>query len=526
MPNCNLTIKNKYIVLPVNMNAKRKKICFYEGENLVWDFDACLDFISPRFYTYLNVSHLRGKTLTVKSSPDIDMSFTFVDIIPSVRYYKEEYRPLSHFSPKIGWMNDPNGLVYADGVYHMFWQHNPTDTRWGNMTWGHTVSSDLIHWSECDSALQPDEMGTMFSGSAIVDKNNITGLKNGKNDPILLYYTAAGDNSAISAGKKFAQCMAYSTDGGKTFEKYENNPIIEHIVGGNRDPKIIWCDELGCYVLALYLDGDVYALFTTNDFINFTELQRISLKGDDECPDFYPLTVENEESSRKWVLSGASDMYLVGEIKNGKFEAVQESKAYFYGHRTSYAAQTFSDMPNGRRVKMAWQIVHAPESPFENQMSIPTEVSLAKLGGMYRLRTLPVHEFESLRTNSESYTVNADGTFCRPLHRKAYDIEISAERDCPDFAVRFFGYEIRIRTSNNTVSYNDVEMPLSYTGNGVKLRLVSDVLGVEIFADDGLVYSMMPGVADYGIRYLRVVPLTKENLMSVDVTVHTLNTIW
>ena len=225
MTDYQLTINNKYITVPVNMNSKRKKIRFFENDQLIWDFDAHIDFISPRFYTYVNISHLMGKTLTLTSSPEIDMSFTFADSIPSDSYYTEEYRPMVHFSAKIGWINDPNGLVYVNGVYHMFFQHNPADINWGNMTWGHAVSKDLVHWCELDSALQPDELGTMFSGSGIIDTKNVTGLKKAELDPVLVYYTAAGGNSAISAGKGHTQCMAYSLDGGMTFTKYIGNPV-------------------------------------------------------------------------------------------------------------------------------------------------------------------------------------------------------------------------------------------------------------------------------------------------------------
>ena len=429
-----------------------------------------------------------------------------------------------HFSAKIGWINDPNGLVYVNGVYHMFFQHNPADINWGNMTWGHAVSKDLVHWCELDSALQPDELGTMFSGSGIIDTKNVTGLKKAELDPVLVYYTAAGGNSAISAGKGHTQCMAYSLDGGMTFTKYIGNPVIDHIEGGNRDPKVVWCEEMNCYVLALYLDRDEYALFRSDDLIRFTEIQRLHLRGDDECPDLYPLSVENESASRKWVFSGASDRYLIGNFKNGKFVPVQESKPYFYGHRTSYAAQSFSDVPD-RRIKIAWDVLHAPESVFENQMGIPVEVSLCKIGSDYRLRTLPVKEFEELRTSTHIYVTKQDG-FKLALDRKAYDIELSAPKNSPDFVIRFFGYELKVKPSDNTLSYNDVVMPLSYSGNGISLRIISDVLGIEIFADDGLIYSLAGSLADYGIRYLTVEPLSKDNMPQATVTVHTLKGIW
>ncbi len=521
-----VVIRNKYIVVPVNMNMKKKKICFWKNGDVIWDFDAHIDFAAPQFHTYVNIGHLAGQTLLLSAEPEIDLHFTFADEIPAINYYADENRPMVHFTPKIGWINDPNGLVRYDGVYHAFFQHNPADTAWGNMTWGHAVSTDLIHWQELDCALQPDEMGTMFSGSGIVDKHNITGLKKGEYAPLLLYYTAAGDNSEISKGKCFTQCMAYSTDGGKTFTKYENNPVIGHIAACNRDPKVVWCEELGCYLLALYLDGDEYILFTSDDLLHFTQLQRLHLPGDDECPDIYPLNVENEPGVRKWVFSGASDRYRIGEFKNGCFSVTpQPAKPYFYGHWTSYAAQTFSDT-GSRRIKIAWDVLHAPGSTFENQLGIPVEVSLVKVGGEYRLRTLPIKEFEALRIDSQCVLANALGDFTYPLSRNAYDIELTAPKSSPDFALRFFGYELLIKPSENALHYNDVTMPLSYTGADIKLRLISDVLGLEIFADDGLIYSVLGSLTDYSIRYMRIEPLSGNIRPDVQLQIHTLKGIW
>ena len=168
MSNHQTTIKNKYIVLPINMNSKTKKISFYEGDNLIFDFDAHIDFNTPQYYSYMNIERFKGRTVFITSEPRIDIRFTFVDAIPMAGIYKEELRPMVHFTSRIGWINDPNGLTYYNGRYHMFFQHNPAGSDWGNMTWGHAISDDLIHWHETDSALCPDGLGTMFSGSGII----------------------------------------------------------------------------------------------------------------------------------------------------------------------------------------------------------------------------------------------------------------------------------------------------------------------------------------------------------------------
>ncbi len=523
MANYQITVQNKYIVVPVNMYGKRKRIHFYEGETLLWDFDAAIDFDTPHFYTYVDISHLMGKAVTLVPAPEIDLRFTFTDAIPTAGYYHEELRPMVHFTPKIGWLNDPNGLVCVDGVYHLFFQHNPADTNWGNMHWGHAISNDLIHWHELDAALKPDRLGTMFSGSGIIDRRNASGLQQGEKPPVLVFYTACGGANALSAGKPSTQCMAYSNDGGMTFTKYAHNPVIPHITGGNRDPKVIWCEELGCYVLALYLDQIEYALFTSRDLLRFAELQRIHLRGDGECPDFYPLEVENEAGVRKWVFIGAADHYLVGTFQKGRFVPDQEIKPYISGHRTSYASQSFSDVP-GRRIRIAWDTQSVPETVFNCQMGIPTEVSLRKVGSEYRLRTLPVREFESIRV--ESSMLSAHDPIRHRLQRRAYDVEITAPKGSPDFAVRFFGYELKVKPSDNTLCFDDVVMPLSYTGGDIHLRLISDTVSLEIFADEGLLYAVSGARADYSLCYLTVEPLDGTVRPEAVIRIHTLKGIW
>ena len=518
-----ITIKNKYLVLPINMNSKNKKIGLYNNGRLIFDFDAHIDFITPSFYTYLDVERFKGQTVSFRSEPHIDMRFTLTDTVPDTGLYKEELRPMTHFTPRLGWINDPNGLVYDGDRYHLFFQHNPAGSTWGNMTWGHAVSSDLISWTELEGALHPDEMGTMFSGSAIVDCANVSGLKENENDPILLFYTAAGNTSALSKGKRFTQCLAYSTDGGNTFKKYANNPIIPHVKADNRDPKVIYCDELGCYILALYLDRDEYAIFKSDNLTDWSEIQRLSLPGDDECPDIYPLSVENEEGVTKWVFSGASDIYLVGDMNEASqsFVPCQNALPAFYGKRTSYAAQTFSGT-DPRRIKIAWEVLHAPSSVFENQMSVPYEISLVRLADRYRLRTLPVKEFSSLRISSEHHSVDIEHKISRPLHRKSYDIEIRAPKNSCDFTLEFLGYKIDIRVSDNTVRYADTVLPLSYTGDDIYIRLITDTLGCELFADNGLIYSVIPGIADYNIRYFTAEATNVGDAVDLDIDIHTL----
>ncbi len=517
-------IQNKFIVLPINMNSRIKKLSLFENGELLFDFDAHIDFANPHFYTYMNVERFIGKKVEFKCKPEIELDIKFADNTEKPDF-KEEYRPLVHFSTDRGWINDPNGLVKAGDRYHLFFQHNPVGTTWGNMTWGHAVSNDLVHWEELDGALHPDSLGTMFSGSAIVDKDNRTGLKENENDVILLYYTAAGNNSDISRGKKSVQCLAYSTDNGESFKKYAGNPIIDTVTRDNRDPKVIFAEELDAYLLALFLDGDEYALFRSDNLIDWQEFQRIHLAYDGECPDFYPLNTDTGE--RRWVFSGASDRYLVGELDrtSGFVPTSSESKPYLrHGRKkTSYAAQTFSNT-GSRRIKLAWEVLHAPNSIFENQMSVPLELSLKKLGCDYYLSSLPVKEFETLRVKSQAYTLS-EPIFKKALSRSAYDIEVTLPKSSPDLTLSLFGHSFSIKPSENTLSFADVKAPLSLTGEDITLRFIFDTLGCEIFADCGLVFAVAEAVSDYGINSLSIASSDQSLALDGNVTVHTLSKI-
>ena len=282
-----MKITAKYLVVPVNNQTRSKSVFFYNGEGkAIFDFAAPIDVLNPEFKMYLDVERFRGMEFTYTVDPEMEVEFEQTEVKPMDGVYDSYLRPQVHFSAAYGWINDPNGMVYHNGTYHLFFQHNPAGTGWGNMHWGHATSPDMIHWTETDIGLFPDDMGTMFSGSGIVDKDNVSGLsENG--DTMLFYYTAAGGANIMSRGKPHVQCLAYSKDGGKTNVKYDKNPVVPHCKGSNRDPKVIWCEEIGAYVMALYLDWYYYRLFESKNLIDWEFIQDIIIKeeGETECPD-------------------------------------------------------------------------------------------------------------------------------------------------------------------------------------------------------------------------------------------------
>ncbi len=491
----------RYLLLPVN-DAKPKQTYFIRTPDgaVVSDFTASYDPDYPAFYAHIDVTRFGECAVTDEEGRPLPTRPA--DRLPSLREIPggSYLRPAVHFTTTLGWTNDPNGLVYADGVYHMFSQHNPMSTDWGNMTWGHATSPDLLHWTDLGDVLFPDETGTMFSGSAVVDERNAAGF--GKN-AILLFYTAAGGANRQSAGVPFTQNLAYSTDGGKSFTKYEGNPIIPHITGDNRDPKVQWSDELGKYTLSLYLDGCDYAIFTSDNLKDWTRLCDVKMPMDNECPDFYPLPADG---GVKWVFSGAHDTYIVGDLTERGFVPTQEPLRYMIGPGPSYAAQTFSGTGD-RRVKIAWDNVPSPGAVFHSQMGFPAEMFLKQVDGLWRIGSLPAREIALLdrsRTDTLRFSGSVDYARTGPADNRAMAATVTVGN--APFTLELFGTEITVDPAKNEIRCGDLTAPLTYTGER-NLLVLADTLSLELFADGGLIYATRSILADRakGVR------LTAEN---------------
>jgi len=409
--------------------------------------------------------------------------------------YREKYRPQFHFTPKKGWTNDPNGLVFYQGEYHLFFQHNPFDVKWGNMTWGHAVSPDMVHWTQIENALEPDKMGTMFSGSAVIDWNNTAGLQTGAEKTIILIYTAAGGTNPESNGQPFTQCIAYSNDRGRTWTKYSGNPVVPNIKGDNRDPKVIWHAPTRQWIMALFLDGNTYGFLSSPDLKKWTLLHEINVPKVAECPDFFEMAVDNEPGVSKFVWTGANGNYLIGSFDGKRFSPEVMTQPLSYG-ANYYAVQTFSDLPNQRRVQMAWMSGgNYPGMPFNQQMSCPYEFKLHKTGyGSYRLFALPIKEIEKLRGTPHSWqNLELKPGAENPLSRLTGDLwDINVEIE-PNGA-KEVGFKVRGRTiaytakeksADNTLRSAELGVLLPPKDGKIKLRILVDRTTVETFGNDG-----------------------------------------
>ncbi len=323
---------------------------------------------------------------------------------------REKYRPAYHHTPEYAWMNDPNGMFYKDGVWHLCYQYNPYGSMWGNMNWGHSTSRDLVNWEHHPIVIEPNGLGTVFSGSSVVDKNNTAGF--GK-DVVLAFYTSAGASQM--------QSLAYSTDGGYTFEVYKNNPIITSDKE-SRDPKVFWHEESGKWImlLAAALEREMW-IYSSPDAKNWTKESAFGKgygeqEGVWECPDLVKLPVRGTDKS-KWVLicninpggpfGGSATQYFVGEFDGKNFicDTKPEVTKWMDFGKDHYATVSWSNAPEGRHTVVAWMsnwqyANNVPTQQFRSANSIPRDLDLfVDEDGTYSVGVLPSVEMESLRSD-------------------------------------------------------------------------------------------------------------------------------
>jgi fructan beta-fructosidase len=362
---------------------------------------------------------------------------------------KQNYRGAYHFSPQHNWMNDPNGLVYFEGEYHLFFQHHPDGMTMGEMHWGHAVSKDLVAWEELPVALVPDELGMIFSGSAVVDWKNTTGFFEGK--PGLVAIFTHHLNMPEGEAAVQYQSLAYSKDNGRTWTKYAGNPVLEHDAFIDfRDPKVFWHADKSRWVMIVAC-GQTVCLYHSPDLIHWTFASEFgegigSHDGVWECPDLFPLAVGRDKKNIKWVMlvsigadpafeEGSRTQYFTGEFDGVVFtpdEASRSIRWLDYG-RDNYAGVSWSDLPeeDGRRLFIGWMSnwMYAPQTPtegFRGAMTIPRELTLEPGNGQTAIIQKPVKELEAMRIpvlSLKNASVQEINAVCASLQLDAYVLE-------------------------------------------------------------------------------------------------------
>lgn len=502
-----MKINKKYLIFPVNSKCTGKKLNFTENGKVIYSLDINYTDETPDFYAYIDVSRFLGREIEPSLKPIKEAESYPEDI------YKEDGRPQIHFTVKSGWNNDPNGLLYLNGKYHMFYQYNPAGKTWGNMHWGHAESTDLIFWEEKDVALFPDEMGMMYSGSALIDRENKLGF--GENTPIF-YYTAASKNSV--------QCLAYSLNGGESLIKYLGNPIVPTIKGENRDPKVVFCPEIQAYVMALFVDEPNHFAFLKSENLSDWEIfQNIDFEGDRECPDFFPLYTDKGE--KYWVFICAHDKYVLGKIENGQF-VFGETKNMSAPSSVAYAGQTFQGI-EGRTVRIVWNAAWQGGlkcSRASQQMGFPTELFLEKVGETVYLSARPIREIEKLFKNSFRKQNFVLTDHCQKLESGAVYLKLDAEmKEEGSLKITIFGNDISLDFKKNKLSVGSSSDKISLSGDKVSLEIIVDTGSIEVFSDGGKICFANYVYADYEKPY---VSLKSEELKTNNLEIHDLKNIW
>ncbi len=450
--------------------------------------------------------------------------------------YDQAYRPQFHFSPRTHWTNDPNGLVFFQGEYHLFYQYNPFGDVWGHMSWGHAVSSDMLHWKELAVAL-PEENGVMiFTGSTVIDQHNSSGFCKDNEPCLVAVYTGY---TAASGNKKSLQTqnLAYSNDKGRTWTKYSGNPVLDLHMTDFRDPKVFWSEQGKHWVMAVSLPDDhKVRIYGSPDLKGWKTLSEFgpagATGGQWECPEMFQLPVEGKAGQTRWVMKvglnpggrsgGSGEQYFVGGFDGSEFKndnAAAQTMWTDYG-KDCYCGLTFNGLPKEQKQVMIgwmdnWQYAaNLPTSPWRGQMTVPRELTLRETPEGLRLVQAPLHSLAKLDGERVSVSggreADVNAKLAQSAVLKSHSFELKSQMDmgtatdagwkllsADGASYTLIGYDKQRgqvyfdRTHSGDVGFSKdfparVEAPLSLNGP-LKLDVVVDRDSVEVFADGGLV---------------------------------------
>ena len=502
--------KDKCLLLPVQESAEMSNIKVIAGNKQMKSLNVRLAMNKVDYYVPLYLDEFdEEKTLAL----DIHVNgnyrndggistFTCWKNIKNAESFdttnREQYRPLYHHTPAYGWMNDPNGMFFKDGVWHLYFQHNPYGSQWENMTWGHSTSTDLIHWTFQGDPVQPDAWGSIFSGSSVVDKNNTAGF--GEN-AIVALYTSAGENQT--------QSMAYSTDNGKTFTKYDGNPIITSNVPDFRDPHMFWNEDIRKWnmILAAGQQMNIYSSDNLKDwkFESSFGAEYGSHGGVWECPDLMKMKVRGTDKE-KWMLvcninpggpsGGSATQYFVGDFDGHKFtcESKPEVTKWMDYGKDHYATVTFDNAPNGRHVALAWMsnwqyANQVPTLQYRSANSIPRDLGLFEYKGNTYCSVTPSEEITAARSKKPSKSLSEA---CEMVVNLKGDATITLSNSKGEKVVMTYKAKDETFSMDRTLSgktdfssdFAAITTAPVY-GKMNKLRIFIDKSSIEVFDNDG-----------------------------------------
>lgn len=474
--------------------------------------------------------------------------------------YNQKYRPQYHFTSRKNWLNDPNGLIYYAGEYHMFFQHHALKNANGTKSWGHAVSSDMIHWTQLEHAIVPykipnehisaefakkwDGEVAIWSGTTVIDHKNILGKQVGNIKTMVAYFTA-------TARPEFFQAAAYSTDKGRTFKLLKGGGVIlpnQGLLKGERDPKVFWHEASQKYVMLIWIKAGEWGnkdklsgvrFFTSENLLDWKATSSLDRKWFAECMDIVEIPVDDDINNKKWVLYDASFDYEIGDFDGEKFKSDKVTLKGDYGFHY-YAAQTFNNSPDGRSIMIGWlnDRKHSPfvesKMPFDQQMSIPTKMTLRTTPEGIRLFRWPVKELESLyikSTRFESTTLKALNTQLKKLNSDLIDCTVELQPRA-DLEFNFRGIKVKYDHKSQTLqpikilnkNHKSRRLPAALSGGKLKLRVLIDQASIEIFVNEGSHVGTYLGLTQ---EHNKTVQLSGHNDTVINAfTFHQLKSIW
>lgn len=487
---CNIkVVKNNTQVKALNVRLASNHIDYYVPLDLKqFGEDAKLALDIHVNGTYRNDGELSGFTCWKK--------MLFSDTFDTAN--REKYRPVYHHTPAWGWMNDPNGMFYKDGVWHLYFQYNPYGSQWENMTWGHSTSTDLIHWTFQGAPIEADAWGTVFSGSAVVDHNNTSGFGKGA---VVAMYTSAGENQT--------QSIAYSNDNGQTFTKYDGNPVLTSNTPDYRDPHVFWNEDIKRWNMIM-AEGQHMDIYSSADLKEWKLESQFGAEygnhgGVWECPDLMKMKVRGTDQY-KWMLlcninpggpfGGSATQYFVGQFDGHKFtceSAPEVTKWMDYG-KDHYATVTFDNAPDGRRVAMAWMsnwqyANQVPTMQYRSANSVPRDLDLYEYEGQTYCGVTPSPELAAARPKKATKTLTEA---CEMVVTLKGNATITLANDKGEQVVMTYDEKSRTfamdRTKSGQKEFSDDFAALTVApvhGKMSQLRLFIDRSSIEAFDADG-----------------------------------------
>lgn len=515
-----LDLKNDYLNLPVSYNEDDLvSLELLVGDEVVRYLDIYLPDADPDFWVFIDIRDWKGKSAKLKTGKGetkkgLGLVYQSDDRKYLNNLYKEKHRPQLHFSTMRGWINDPNGLVWHDGEFHLYFQHYPYGYYWGQPHWGSAVSTDLVHWEQLPDVLYRHELGGIYSGSCVVDYENTSGFKSGEEDVMVAIYTTSHDFGNRIAS---SQNIAYSNDRGRTWTQYENNPVIgdrRDILGTDnaRDPKVIWHEPTQRWVMIVF-EQIGNSIFTSTDLKNWEYQSHVETFW--ECPELFELPVDGDSGNKKWVMYGVSGDYLVGDFDGKTF--MPEIGMFNYLQGKFFAAQTFTNVPesDGRRIQVGyceipgWVDIPSSDPPFNGLMSFPTELSLRTTANGIRMFNEPVREIKLLHEKSYSWidlSMEEANEALGKIDGELLHIRCEVENENAIAYSLHFDEDVLYYTLKPNVFYynHEVDEAESFTfkylpelaSNTIYYECIVDRTSLEVFVDHGRFTMILPRKLD------------------------------